>query len=180
MLNRKLVSLMDGARFYGTTLRVIPFGYVFTDYSSKYGAFCAKCRAFNAYNAGIATGHNTNVESFLDAADDNAYFYCYRLEAEVSDSNHRLRQAESRVDELTAEAAARDAESNVSACTQVTQIPALAIDRSQIALLERRLADDELSHAVLVHQQSVEIDQLTDEIHRLRVVFFLLSFKNKH
>ena len=120
MLNRKLVSLMDGARFYGTTLRVIPFGYVFADCRSKYGAFCGECRACDAYNAGIATGHNSKLESFFDEADDNAYFY-YRLEAEISDLTHRLRQAESRVEELTAEAAVRDAESDVSPCTQVTQ-----------------------------------------------------------
>ena len=55
-----------------------------------------------------------------------------------------------------------------------------SIDRSQIALLERRLADDERANALFVHQQSVEIDQLTDEIHRLRVVLFLFSLKNKH
>ena len=98
--------------------------------------------ACDAYNAGTSTGHSTNLESFLDEADDNTFFY-YRLEAEVSDLNHRLRQTESRVEELTAEGAARDAEFDVSSCTQVTQIPALAIDPSQIALLVRCLADDE-------------------------------------
>ena len=158
MLNRKFVSLMDGTRFYCTTLMVFPFGYFFADCRSRYGAFCAECRACDAYNAGIATCHNTNMDSFLDKADDKAYFY-FRLEAEVSDLNHRLRQAKSRVEELTAEAAARDAQSDVSSCTQVTQIPALAIYRSQIALLEERLANDERSHAVLVHQESLEIDQ---------------------
>ena len=147
MLNRKLVSLMDGARFYGTTLRVIPFGYVFADCRSRYGAFCGECRTCDAYNAGIATGHNSKLESFFDKADGNAHFY-YRLEAEVSDLTHRLRQAESRVEELTTEAAVRDAESDDSSCTQVTQIPVLAIDRSQIVLLERRLAETERSHSI--------------------------------
>ena len=146
MLNRKLVSHLDGARFYGTTLRVIPFGYVFADCRSRYGTFCGECHACDAYNDGIATGHNTILESFLDEDDDDAYFY-YRLEAEVSDLNHRLRQAESRVEELTAEVP-RYAESDVSFCTQVTQIPALAIDRSQITLLEERLAENERSHSI--------------------------------
>ena len=64
---------------------------------------------------------------------------------------------------LLAQVAACNTDSG-SDFTQVTQIPASTSTQSQVALLERRLAETEKSYAALVHQKEVEIDHLTDEI----------------
>ena len=50
--------------------------------------------------------------------------------------NDFIKPIKSHVKELTAEDAARDVEPYSSSCTQVTQVPALYLNRAQVALLK--------------------------------------------
>ena len=93
-LNQVLVNLLDGAKFYGSTLRAESNGKAFIDCRNSAGDYCNNCRVCEAYRAGAEYDWDEACDQIIRRTEDvvasiNANVHllqeeCSRLQSELA------------------------------------------------------------------------------------------------